>query len=86
MIFVKDEDGLYTANPKDNPDAEFIDRITVDELEARALPDLVIERPVLDLLRNARHVRSVQIINGLKPGNIARALAGEHVGTIISAD
>jgi len=86
MIFVKDEDGLYTANPKDNPDAEFIDRITVDELEARALPDLVIERPVLDLLRNASHVRSVQIINGLKPGNIARALAGEHVGTIISAD
>jgi molybdenum storage protein len=86
MIYVKDEDGLYTANPKNHPDAEFIDRITVDELEARALPDLVIERPVLDLLRNARHVRSVQIINGLKPGNVARALAGEHVGTIISAD
>jgi molybdenum storage protein len=31
-------------------------------------------------------VRSVQVINGLTPGNLTRALAGEHVGTIISAD
>jgi molybdenum storage protein len=30
-------------------------------------------------------VRSVQIINGLRPGLLRRALAGEHVGTIISA-
>jgi molybdenum storage protein len=50
------------------------------------LHDAVIEFPVLDLLQSARHVRSVQVINGLKPGNLTRALAGEHVGTIISAD
>jgi molybdenum storage protein len=31
------------------------------------------------------HVREVQIINGLKPGLLTRALAGEHVGTIIHA-
>jgi molybdenum storage protein len=31
-------------------------------------------------------VRSVQVINGLVGGNITRALAGEHVGTIITAD
>jgi molybdenum storage protein len=86
MIYVKDEDGLYTANPKTKPDAEFIPRITVDELQAMNLPDNVIEFPVLDLLKSARHVRSVQVINGLKPGNLSRALAGEHVGTIISAD
>lgn len=86
MIFVKDEDGLYTANPKTNPDATFIPRATVAELAELDLPDLVIERPVLDLLANARHVREVQVINGLKRGLIRRALAGEHVGTIISAD
>jgi molybdenum storage protein len=86
MIFVKDEDGLYTGNPKTKPDAEFIPRITVDEMKARDLHDAVIEFPVLDLLKAARHVRSVQVINGLKPGNLTRALAGEHVGTIISAD
>jgi molybdenum storage protein len=86
MIFVKDEDGLYTANPKTNPDAELIREITVDELIELDLPDLIIERPVLELMRHARHARSVQIINGLRPGLISRALNGEHVGTIISAN
>jgi len=86
MIYVKDEDGLYTSNPKGNGKATFIPRITVDELDEMNLPDLVIERPVLDLLRHARHVTSVQVINGLKPGLIERALDGEHVGTIISAN
>lgn len=85
MIFVKDEDGLYTANPKNDPAATFIPEITVDELLARDLPDLVLERGMLELLRDARHVRSVQVVNGLVPGNLTRALAGEHVGTIITA-
>ena len=40
---------------------------------------------VLDLLASARYVREVQIVNGLVPGNLTRALAGEHVGTIITA-
>jgi molybdenum storage protein len=85
MTFVKDEDGLYTGNPKTDPDAELIESITVDELIALDLPDLVIERPLLELMRNARHARTIQIINGLKPELISRALAGEHVGTIVTA-
>jgi len=85
MIFVKDEDGLYTANPKTDPSATLIPEITVEELIDRDLPDLIIERPVLELMRHARYVKSIQVINGLRPGLIRRALAGEHVGTIISA-
>jgi molybdenum storage protein len=85
MVFVKDEDGLYTANPKTDPAAKLIPQITVDELISLDLPDLIIERSLLELIRHARHVRSVQVINGLRPGLISRALAGEHVGTIISA-
>jgi molybdenum storage protein len=85
MTFVKDEDGLYTANPKTDDGATFIPEITVDELLAMDLPDLVVERPLLELMRHARHATSIQVINGLKPGNIAKALAGEHVGTIITA-
>ncbi|MGQ0776468.1 MAG: amino acid kinase family protein [Pseudonocardiales bacterium] len=84
MVFVKDEDGLYTANPKNDSKAKFIPEITVEELVALDLPDLIIERSMLGLMRHARHVKSVQVINGLKPGLISRALAGEHVGTIIS--
>lgn len=85
MIYVKDENGLYTANPKTAKDATFIPRISVDEMKAKGLQDSILEFPVLDLLKASRHVREVQVINGLVPGNLTRALAGEHVGTIITA-
>lgn len=85
MIYVKDENGLYTANPKTTPDATFIPKISVDEMKAAGLHDSILEFPVLDLLKTARHVRQVQVVNGLVPGNLTRALAGEHVGTIITA-
>jgi molybdenum storage protein len=85
MIFVKDENGLYTANPKTSKDATFIPKISVDEMKAQGLHDSILEFPMLDLLKAACHVRQVQIVNGLVPGNLTRALAGEHVGTIITA-
>jgi len=85
-IFVKDEDGLYTDNPKVNPDAQFIPKIGASELIARDLDDLIIERVVLEMLLAAQSVTQIQIINGLKEGMITRALDGEHVGTIIYKD
>jgi molybdenum storage protein len=85
MIYVKDENGLYTANPKTSKDATFIPKISVDEMKAKGLHDSILEFPVLDLLLTARHIRQVQVVNGLVPGNLTRALAGEHVGTIITA-
>lgn len=85
MIYVKDENGLHTANPKTSRDAVFIPRISVDEMLAKGLHDSILEFPMLDLLKSARHVREVQVINGLVPGNLTRALAGEHVGTLITA-
>jgi len=83
MIYVKDEDGLYTADPKKDPGATHIPRISVQELLARDLNDLVVERAVLDLMVNARHIREIQFVNGLKPGQLTAALDGEPVGTII---
>ena len=85
MIYVKDEDGLFTANPKTSKDAVLIPQISVDEMKARGLHDSILEVPVLDLLQTARHIRQVQVVNGLVPGNLTRALNGEHVGTIITA-
>jgi len=86
MIFVKDEDGLYTADPKKDRHAKLIPHITVAELEAMDLQDVVVERAVLDLMKNAQHRRSVRVINGLVPGNLTRALEGEDVGSLITAD
>ncbi len=86
MIFVKDERGLYTADPKKDRGAKFIPKITVGELEELDLQDVVVERSVLELMRHATNRRSIQVINGLERGNLTRALDGEHVGTIITAD
>lgn len=85
MIYVKDENGLYTGNPKTDKNATFIPKISVDEMLAKGLHDSILEFPMLDLLKSAHHVREVQVVNGLVPGNLTRALAGEHVGTIITA-
>jgi len=86
VLFVKDEKGLYTDDPKQNPDAEFIPEIGVNELKARGLDDLIIERPCLDIIETSEVIEKVQIINGMEPGNITRALNGEHVGTLIYKD
>src|SRR6202158_5236190 len=86
MIYVKDEEGLYTADPKKDRSAKFIPRITVEELQKLSLNDLVVERAVLEMMQNAEHRRSIQVVNGLKPGNITRALEGEPVGTVITAE
>ena len=84
VIFIKDEDGLYTEDPKKNPDADFIPKISVADLIARDQDDLVIERPCLEIIQNSEVIEDVQVINGMVPGNITRALEGEHIGSIIS--
>ena len=82
-ILVKDEDGLYMENPKTNPKAAFIPAIGAKELLRMDLDDLVIERSCLEILINSEAIDKIQIINGLKKGNITKALAGKRVGTII---
>jgi molybdenum storage protein len=85
IILVKDVDGLYTADPKTDPDARFIPEIDVAELMRMQLATLPIEPVLLDLLARAKLATSVRIVNGLKAGNLTRALAGEPVGTLIHA-
>lgn len=84
MIYLKDEDGLYTADPKKDSQAKLIRKARAQEVLDMDLKTLSIERVVFKLLTNARLVKSIQIINGRKPGLLTRALNGEHVGTIIT--
>lgn len=86
VLLVKDVDGLYAEDPKKNPDARFIDRISVSALRALNLDTLPFDEALLEVLETARSVREFQLINGLHPERIARALQGEHVGTIVHAD
>lgn len=82
-ILIKDEQGLYTADPKKDPAAQFIPEVEVNELLDRDLEDLAVERSMLEALRDARSLHEVFIINGLERGTITRAVVGEHVGTRI---
>ena len=84
-IFIKDEDGLYTDDPKKDPNAVHIPRITAKELEVRGLPDVVVERVVVEYMQRAQWCKELQIVNGLVPGNVLAALEGKDVGTIITA-
>ena len=87
MIFVKDVDGLYDCDPAVNGSkAEFIPRISVSALVERNLSTLPLDPIVLDLMRNAKLVKEVQIVNGLVPGMLTRALGGEPAGTTIFSD
>ncbi|MCK5873559.1 MAG: hypothetical protein KAG82_02590 [Alcanivoracaceae bacterium] len=85
VLYIKDEDGLYTDDPKKNPDAKFIPEITAKELLDNGQDDLIVERVVLEYMQRGAHIKKLQIVNGLKPGQITAALAGKDVGTIIRA-
>ena len=82
-IFIKDERGLYTDDPKKQPASEFIPEIKVDDLIAKDLDDLIVERPCLEILKNSEVLDKIQIINGLEEGTITEALEGKQVGTTI---
>ncbi len=84
--FIKDEDGLFEDDPKKNPRAKHIPRIGAKELLAADLPDMVLERIVIEYLTRAKSCTELQIVNGLVRGNVTRALAGEDVGTVIYQD
>jgi len=82
-ILVKNVDGLYSTNPSSDPNADFIAEIRAAELIGRDLEDLVLERKLLYLLQDARHVKEIRIVNGHQRGNIEKAILGEKVGSRI---
>jgi molybdenum storage protein len=84
-ILVKNVNGLYREDPRINPNAELIEDITVDELVGMDMEDMVMERKILYLLKDAVNVKEIRIVNGHIRGNIEKAINGEKVGTIIRA-
>jgi molybdenum storage protein len=85
-IIGKNVDGLYTEDPRKNPQAGFIPEITAGELMEMDMEDMVLERMTVELLRNAVNIREIRIVNCHVPGNIRKAIRGERIGTVIRAD
>lgn len=84
IVFVKDEDGLYDKDPKKHADATLIRGATLEDLLGRMPEESILDRSLFHAWRDAKHVERVQIVNGTKPGELSRALAGEDVGTVIT--
>jgi molybdenum storage protein len=86
LVLVKDVDGLYDSDPNRHPEAKLIKKIELGALRANLPAELCIDKQLLDAWANARHVEKVQIVNGLKRGELSRALAGEDVGSVITRE
>ncbi|MDB5051830.1 MAG: aspartate/glutamate/uridylate kinase [Fibrobacteres bacterium] len=85
VTLVKDVDGLYTSDPRENPSASFIKEISATELKQRKLKTLPFDEVLMDILLTTRLVKQFQLVNGLKPELVEAAVNGEHVGTIVHA-
>lgn len=73
-------DGIYSADPKKNKDAQLYHRISYEEVLQKQLG--VMDLTAITLLME-RKIPLV-VFNLKKPGNIARVVSGEDVGTSIT--
>ncbi|MGC3993775.1 MAG: UMP kinase [Propionicimonas sp.] len=74
-------DGVYDSDPRTNPDAKKFDELTYDDFLSRDLK--VADATAISLARDYR-LPMVFFDLGV-PGNIARVVAGEKIGTTLHA-
>jgi uridylate kinase len=72
--------GVYTADPKKEPSAEFIPSITFHEVVTRELG--VMDAPAVSLCKD--NGLPIIVLNLEERGAVAAAIRGEHVGTLVS--
>jgi molybdenum storage protein len=83
-IYVKDEDGLYDKDPKRHADAKKYDKLTLDQLLKNMPAENILDEELFRTWEDAKNLKRLVIVNGLKPGQLTRALDGEDVGTVIT--
>lgn len=89
VIFLSDVDGIYTSDPKKNPTAKLITKITNKNFK-NVLRGLTQNNPndtsgemKGKVLSIKQHLTSVPVLlaNGLKPGNLLKAVGQSPIGT-----
>ena len=86
LIFVKDEDGLYDKDPKRHTGAKRYTNVTLQELVANPPQENILDEELYRTWLEAKNLKRVVIVNGLRPGQLTRALDGEAVGTVITKE
>lgn len=80
VLMAKAVDGVFTADPRVHPDAEMITAITHREVIDRGLA--VADATAFSLCMD--NGMPILVFNLLIDGNIARAVAGEKIGTLVT--
>ena len=82
VLMAKGVDGVYDSDPRTNPEAKRFEYLTHDEVLARNLK--VADATAISLCRDNK--LPIVVFNLLVEGNIARAVSGEAIGTLIATD
>jgi len=82
VLMAKGVDGVYDSDPRKNPAAKKYDTLTYDEVLQKGLK--VADATAISLCRDNN--LPIVVFNLLEDGNIARAVAGKTIGTIIQGD
>ena len=72
-------DGIYTADPEKDPTATKYERITFTEVYDKGLN--VMDMTAFTLCKE--NLLPIIVFDMNKPGNLARLVAGEQVGTLV---
>jgi uridylate kinase len=80
VLMAKAVDGIYDADPRTHPDAERFDRLSYDQVLARDLK--VADATAISLCRD--NDMPLLVFDLLTEGNMARAVRGERIGTLVT--
>ena len=80
VLMAKSVDGVYDDDPKTNPSAVRFERVSFDEALMRGLK--VADATAFSLCRDNQ--LPIIVFDLLREGNIARAVRGEKIGTLVS--
>jgi uridylate kinase len=82
VLMAKGVDGVYDDDPRTNPQAQKFDTVSYDEVLRRGLK--VADATAFSLCMDNK--MPIIVFNLLEDGNIARAVRGERIGTLVSTD
>ena len=80
VLMAKGVDGVYDSDPKSNPNAKKFDLLTHHDVLTRGLK--VADATAISLCQD--NSLPIQVFNLLVDGNIARAVRGEKIGTLVN--
>jgi len=83
-----DQDGIYNKDPRTNPDAVKLDKLSLGDLskvlsqvEHKAGIHQIIDPMAVEVLK--RHPMRLVVVNGFKPENFLAVVEGKTVGTVV---